>query len=249
MTGLLVSVRDLAEARLALSAGVDLLDVKEPRAGSLGAASCEVIHDVVRLVNGRVPTSAALGELADFDPELARCLPDDLTYAKLGLSRCRDCADWKVRWEGAIAQLPAKIRPVAVCYADHDTAASPAAEEIIDVAQRLGCGAVLVDTFSKQSGGLLDRWPLEQLAEFVCTVKNRGMMAVVAGSLSCESIARVLRLGPDYVAVRGAVCAGGREGAIDGQRLRELVDLIRRRQRNTTTPKALNMSAQANGLG
>ena len=39
MTGLLVSVRSASEARVALAAGVDVIDVKEPNRGSLGAAS------------------------------------------------------------------------------------------------------------------------------------------------------------------------------------------------------------------
>ena len=39
MTGLLVSVRDSSEAQAALKGGVDLIDIKEPRAGALGAAS------------------------------------------------------------------------------------------------------------------------------------------------------------------------------------------------------------------
>ncbi len=38
MTRLLVSVRSAAEAEIALSAGADLIDVKEPSRGSLGAA-------------------------------------------------------------------------------------------------------------------------------------------------------------------------------------------------------------------
>ena len=63
MTRLLVSVRSADEARTALAAGVDLIDVKEPARGSLGAASPGVVADVVGAVAGRVPVSAALGEL------------------------------------------------------------------------------------------------------------------------------------------------------------------------------------------
>ncbi len=42
MTKLLVSVRSVDEAEMVLEAGVDLIDVKEPRSGSLGAALPEV---------------------------------------------------------------------------------------------------------------------------------------------------------------------------------------------------------------
>ena len=47
MTRLLVSVRDALEARVAMGAGVDLIDVKEPRRGSLGRASNSVVAAVL----------------------------------------------------------------------------------------------------------------------------------------------------------------------------------------------------------
>ncbi len=55
MTGLLVSVRDAEEAADAVAAGADLIDVKEPRGGSLGATSPAVMAEVVRSVAGRRP--------------------------------------------------------------------------------------------------------------------------------------------------------------------------------------------------
>jgi uncharacterized protein (UPF0264 family) len=63
MTRLLVSVRDAAEARAVLDAGAHLIDVKEPRRGSLGAADGRQVADVLNTVAGRVPVSAAMGEL------------------------------------------------------------------------------------------------------------------------------------------------------------------------------------------
>ena len=52
MTKLLVSVRDAAEARLAVEAGVDLIDVKEPSAGPLGAAAAETLAEIAAAVAG-----------------------------------------------------------------------------------------------------------------------------------------------------------------------------------------------------
>lgn len=43
----LVSVRDVAEAREALRAGVDFIDLKEPAAGALGGLELPVIREVV----------------------------------------------------------------------------------------------------------------------------------------------------------------------------------------------------------
>ncbi|HEY3395272.1 MAG TPA: (5-formylfuran-3-yl)methyl phosphate synthase [Lacipirellulaceae bacterium] len=63
--GLLVSVRGAGEALEALAGGADVIDVKEPKRGSLGAADAPTIAEVVRAVNGRATVTAALGELME----------------------------------------------------------------------------------------------------------------------------------------------------------------------------------------
>src|SRR3712207_4897772 len=60
---LLVSVRSAEEAEAALAGGADLIDVKEPRGGSLGRAEDWVLAGVLRRVSGRRPVSAAMGGL------------------------------------------------------------------------------------------------------------------------------------------------------------------------------------------
>ena len=74
MTRLLVSVRDASEALAALRGGAALIDVKEPRLGSLGAATPEVWREVRRVVPTEVPCSAALGELKDVTDFVAEAL-------------------------------------------------------------------------------------------------------------------------------------------------------------------------------
>ena len=49
---MLVSVRDVAEAREALRAGVDFIDLKEPSAGALGGLALPVIREVVAALRG-----------------------------------------------------------------------------------------------------------------------------------------------------------------------------------------------------
>ena len=61
--GLLVSVRNADEAAAALDGGAAIIDVKEPRHGSLGAAEPEAIAAVARVVGDRRPWTMACGEL------------------------------------------------------------------------------------------------------------------------------------------------------------------------------------------
>ena len=50
MIRMLASVRDLDEARIVFDAGVDLIDLKQPADGALGALPPEVISEVVGFV-------------------------------------------------------------------------------------------------------------------------------------------------------------------------------------------------------
>ena len=66
---MLASVTNVEEALMALDAGVDVIDLKNPATGALGALSYGVIEDVVKSIDGRVTVSATIGDLP-MEPEL-----------------------------------------------------------------------------------------------------------------------------------------------------------------------------------
>ena len=104
---LLVSIRDLTEAQIALAAGVDILDVKEPSQGSLGMASQEMIEAVVetaRATNPDVPVSVACGEVRDWEMASAATLAG-VDYLKLGFAGLRGRPAWKAAWLAARRDL------------------------------------------------------------------------------------------------------------------------------------------------
>ena len=73
---LLVSPMNMVEAQAALDGGADILDVKNPKEGSLGANFPWIIREVADLVRGKVPLSATIGDL-DYKPgtaSLAGCV-------------------------------------------------------------------------------------------------------------------------------------------------------------------------------
>jgi hypothetical protein len=225
MTRLLVSVRSASEALLALEAGADLIDVKEPKRGSLGRADLSTIVEVLRAVGGRLPVSCALGELVDFFHPNVR-LPGEVLYAKFGLAACADRDDWITRLEAARQGLPDGTSLVAVAYADSSAAKSPDPAMVLSAAEQLSCPAILLDTWSKTSGSLLDCMTSSALAWFVNAARQRGLMAVIAGGLGDREIKCVLATRPDYVAVRGAACRAGRESDLDAGRVRALSRLV-----------------------
>ena len=62
LTLFLASVRDAEEAELALRAGADIVDLKDPEQGALGALTPDTIAACVKQVAGRAPVSATIGD-------------------------------------------------------------------------------------------------------------------------------------------------------------------------------------------
>ena len=225
MTGLLVSVRSAEEARLALAGGAAVIDVKEPNLGSLGRASCEVLQEIAAAIGDRVPLSAALGELSHFDPRvsiaaaLPSWLPREYQYAKVGLAGMAQHHHWPERWRIACEALPASTSPVGVVYADWQTCGAPSPKQVFDAAKEIGCAALLIDTFDKSSGNLFAHLQWTSLVGFADRIRRAGLLLVLAGSLDLPDFPQALKLSPDLLAVRGAVCHGDRSGPLDVQKV------------------------------
>jgi len=234
VTQLLVSVRSSLEARAALAGGASLLDVKEPRRGSLGPADPATIRDVVRAVSGSCPVSAALGELLDSKGQYhlgTQYFLDGLAYAKWGLAGCADQGDWPcllARVARQIRTLNPGCQPVAVAYADWRRARSPCPEAVLHFIHKQQWTALLVDTWQKDGTNLLDWLPPEELLGLREHCREMGIGLALAGSLGWAEIAALLPLKPEWFAVRGAVCRNRRrEAEINARAVRRLADLLR----------------------
>jgi (5-formylfuran-3-yl)methyl phosphate synthase len=222
-TGLLISVRSAAEAEVALAGGADVIDVKEPNRGSLGAADADVIAAVVAAIAGRASISVAAGELLDWPATPPRpfmnVIAGGVKFVKFGLAGCANEATWQSRWEQAFELLGDSVKPVAVVYADWQASRAPTPDEVLAHAKCFHCPALLVDTWSKSVGDVFDRWPIESLATFAARVRAAGIHLVLAGSLRLAAVTTAIRCRPSLLAVRGAVCDGDRRGAITASRV------------------------------
>ena len=223
MAKLLVSVRSKAEALAALAGGAAIIDVKEPRNGSLGRATFDVWREVRQVVPRPIPLSVALGELTDWTADRAVEVPCDvwtgLTYCKLGLSNAP--RDWIDRWRDLRQRLAASGASfpawVAVVYIDWQAARAPAPEAVIEAASAIdACHAVLFDTWDKSKCPGMDLTWKQQ----VDRVRASGRLVALAGSLDAAAIRRLAPMSPDIFAVRGSACASGdRLGPIDPERV------------------------------
>jgi uncharacterized protein (UPF0264 family) len=226
MTRLLISVRDADEAATALAGGADLVDIKEPSHGSLGAASAGVWQAVLGVCGGRVPLSVALGELHEAELRLSDDSLAEFQFAKIGLAGWGRREDWRDRWAQSLDRLPQTVVPVAVIYADGPLCDAPTPREIVCLAADLGCGAILFDTYLKSGSNLFTHLGSRDLGDLIAEIRQRGMQVVLGGSLAGPSIIQACGLNPDYIAVRGAACRGSRTGTLDPSKVRELSQTI-----------------------
>jgi uncharacterized protein (UPF0264 family) len=226
MTRLLVSVRNCEEALLARAAGAHLIDVKEPQRGSLGAAEAFVLRSVRQCLHPDVPLSAALGELVDDGRPRDHSVLSGYSYAKLGLGGCRGLNDWPRRWADELRSFPGGVCAVAVAYADFEAARAPDPDEVIRVGCELGCRALLFDTHDKSRGSLFDQLSIEEVARLGGRARAAGMLVVLAGSLGRDAFEDAMSLRPDYLAIRGDACRGGRLGMLDQTRVERWVERL-----------------------
>ena len=218
---LLVSVRSVDEARAALAGGADLIDIKEPSRGPLGAADATVIRDIVGMVAGQAPVSAALGEWLSWRDVP---VPPGLQYAKWGLAGLRDVPTGAL---APIRQTQCATFPVLVAYADHRRAESPDPGWVVRAAIHYKFPALLIDTAQKDGSTLMDWIAPATLARARFDLADAGVAVALAGSLDEAAIRRLASLEPDWFAVRGAACEGGRLGPISADRVRCLREVIR----------------------
>ena len=245
--GLLVSVRCPEEARLSLKHSIDVLDLKEPINGALGAVSATDVEKIVQLVtqvNLEQPPrlSLAMGELADWDferwPSVLDRYPLKLIsrfrFVKIGLAGAQQLTDWQETWSRLFAGLPESTQPVVVAYLDRlpevlESSGSmkgggdrcPSIEQLIEFAQtQRQVSTILLDTWCKQAD-LFAKINDQRLREIIAAANRAGLAVVVAGSVKIDSLERVIQAGASLVGVRGAVCAGDRSGQLCEQKLRE----------------------------
>ncbi|MDQ2104110.1 (5-formylfuran-3-yl)methyl phosphate synthase [Azospirillum isscasi] len=230
MTRLLASVATLDELTLAARGGADILDLKDPKAGALGAWPLDGIARAVREARRwpvRPPLSATVGDLpmapAAVTGRVAETWACGVDYVKIGLCPSGDPAACVAALEPE-ARRGARI--VAMLFADLWTDAN---RLLPDLAQAGFVGAML-DTAGKGAGGLLRHKTNGELARFVEQARGLGLLTGLAGSLRREDVPALLPLAPDYLGFRTALCVGAdRGGALDPTALAALRHAVPRR--------------------
>jgi (5-formylfuran-3-yl)methyl phosphate synthase len=216
---LLVSVTDAAEARLAVAGGVDIVDVKNPAEGSLGAPGPGVIERVRRGVPAELPVSVAIGDLPDLPGTAALAARGAASagaaYVKVGLWGASTEERAVALLRAARDALDGRASVIAGGYADAERVPSRplGPGSLVSAAARAGVAGCLLDTAVKDGRGLLEWLGPEALAELVADAHSVGLEVALAGALRAEDLPSVRATGADIAGVRSAACRDGRRAA------------------------------------
>ena len=222
MTQLLVSVKNLAETALVLAEGVDIIDLKDPNVGALGALDLALTEQIVHLVNHQVMISATVGEQHQTLAALKKAIE---ARATIGVDIIKIAA-------GPLFKLPefidcmrqltnAGIQLVAVFFADEKYEAGLLAQ-----LQVAGFYGAMLDTQDKQKN-LLQNFDQNGLHLFTQQCLQHALKSGLAGSLRVEHIRALHEMSPTYLGFRGGACEGDlRRQSLSSQKLAELKSVL-----------------------
>ncbi len=231
---LLISVVNEEEAKSAFGGGADIVDVKNPLEGALGANFPRVIRRVRQCTPPGLPVSVAIGDAPDKPGATALAALGaavcGVQYVKVGLYGTKEPRQAVFLLKEvcrAVREHDAGLRIIAAAYADaHKIGALPA-PALPSVANEAGSDGCMLDTAVKGKGSLFSHLGDDELRDFVQSCHKAGLICALAGSLGETDIPRVSEIGPDIIGFRTAACIGDRiQGFVELQQVERLKNLI-----------------------
>lgn len=234
---LLVSVTSKREALEAISGGAHIIDVKNPREGSLGANFPRVIRQVREIAPNSVEVSATIGDLPNL-PGTASLAAlgaavSGAKYVKAGLFGVKNTLE-AVGLMGevcrAVKDHDPGLKVIAAGYVDFQKIGCLNPLRLPDIAYKVKADGVLLDIKVKGNKKLFDLLSDEELREFVDRSHKYSLTVALAGSLDKVDVPRVRDLEADVIGVRRAVCSKGDrlKGEVQRAAVMELVNAINR---------------------
>ena len=229
MTGFLASVRSADEAMIAMENGVDIIDLKEPEQGALGAVPFKVMREVVGKINGERLVSATVGDLPCEPLRVAdmvrRVAETGVDLVKVGLFEPNNESLKDLLW--AISRQSTK-GIIVVVFADQYPG-----DHIIDIVADAGLAGIMLDTADKSAGSLREVMSDIQINQFISKAKKHNLITGLAGSLSKADIAPLMKQQADYLGFRGAICSDhDRKSELDQTLLDEIGTLIKEQEKS-----------------
>jgi len=240
---LLISPIDEKEAVEAIAGGSDIIDVKNPKEGALGANFPWVIKRIRQITPKNIEVSCTLGEVPNLPGAVSLAALGAATtgvnYIKAGLSGLKTPEDSVYLMRNvtkAAKDFNPSIKVVVSGYADASRISTVDPLLIPEIAHKAQADIAMIDTAIKDGKNLFTFLTMSQLRRFVDAAHNYGLRAALAGSLKKKDLPLVHALGADVAGLRGAACTINDRvnGRIIREKVRELVEVVRRTEKQAS---------------
>ena len=233
---LLISPINEIEAKEAITGGADIIDVKNPKEGALGANYPWVIRQIRAITPKRLEVSCTLGEVGNFPGSVslaafgAASLGVD--YIKIGLGGIKSSDEAIFLLQNVVRAAKEgnpKIKIAVAGYADAEKTGTITPMLIPGLTHRAKADIAMIDTAIKDGKNLFNHLTIEQLQNFVDLTHSYGLKAALAGSLRKQDLPIIHRLGSDIAGLRGAACTNSNRdtGQITQELVAELVEAVK----------------------
>jgi len=225
---LLVSPATIEEAKKALSA--DIVDVKRPEEGSLGASFPWIIRAIKDLTHK--PVSAAIGDF-DYKPGGAAltalgAAAAGADYIKIGLmfDGIKEAEMLIHSVTRAVKETYPEKMVVIAAYSDWERLETISPYDMAPLAAKAGADISMVDTGIKDGKSTFEFMDETRLVEFTKLNQKLGIKTALAGSLKFKDIEILKRINPDIIGVRGMVCGGDRRAMVQEELVLKAVSMV-----------------------
>ena len=225
---LLVSPINPTEAKAALDGGADIVDVKNPKEGSLGANFPWMIRAVIEAIESKKPVSATIGDF-NFKPGTASlaalgAAASGADYIKIGLYDIQTTDQAEELLSNVVRSIKgydSNKFAVAAAYADYRRINSISPLLLPEVGAKVSADVVMIDTGIKDGRSLFEFMSEEELTRFVDDARDLGLTTALAGTIKFEDLDVLRRINPDILGIRGVVCGGDRNDEIKQELVEE----------------------------
>ena len=234
------------EAAEAIAGGADIIDVKNPQEGALGANFPWVIKRIREMAPKHIQVSCAVGEVPNLPGSISLAALGaaslGVDYIKVGLRGLRTPKEVSYLLKNvnkAAKECNPKIKVVAVGYADADRIDSINPLLIPEIAFKTELDVAMIDTAIKDDKNIFTFLTAKQLEKFVDSAHNLGLEAALAGSLKKQDLLIVYSLGADVAGLRGAACTNNDrvKGQITRNLVHEIAEVIKQAKTNVNIKK------------
>jgi dihydroneopterin aldolase len=235
MTQLLISVKNAEEALIALQAGADIIDLKDPNVGALGALTLEETKRIIQAINGLALLSATVGEQ---HVRLNDLVQDIEARAEMGIDIIKIAVSELFYDENFLIEMAklsiVNIKIVAVFFADTTLDFG-----LLAMLQKAGFYGAMLDTQNKKNN-LLEVQTKRTLRLFTQLCHQYHLKSGLAGSLRPQYIELLAKYNPTYIGFRGGACENDmRNSTLSSSKVMEIKNMLHEHNKNKEKPQLI----------